>query len=81
MECYLCAAAGRDESAVAACPHWGAGMSLAYFEQPNLGRAGMHYGCGHIDVAARLGAVRYRELAPRHEHRALRGLSSHAGKG
>ena len=81
MKCYLCAAAGRDEPAVAACPHCGAGLCFAHFAHPDLGHAGMHYGCGHIEEAARVKAARHPESVSRYEHRGLQGLFSHTSKG
>lgn len=51
MKCYLCAAAGYDRDAVAACPHCGAGLCLEHFEHPQTGHGGMQYGCEHVAQA------------------------------
>ena len=64
MKCYLCAAIGRDETAVAACPHCGAGLCFAHFENPPRGRPLPNYGsCDHAAKAAALQAKRSSHLA------------------
>jgi hypothetical protein len=59
MKCYLCAAAGRDEAAVATCPHCSAGLCFAHFENPPQGRPQPNYGsCSHAAQAVALLAKR-----------------------
>jgi hypothetical protein len=59
MKCYLCAAMGRDEAAVAACPHCGAGLCFSHFENPPRDRPLPNYGrCNHAAQAAALLAKR-----------------------
>jgi hypothetical protein len=81
MRCYLRAAAGRDEPAVAGCPHCGAGFYFALIEHPDLSHAGMHYGRSHTDEVTRLKAARHPETVPGHEHRRLHGVFGHGSKG
>jgi hypothetical protein len=50
---------GRDEAAVAACPHCGAGLCFAHFENPPRDRPLPNYGrCDHAAKAAALLAHR-----------------------
>lgn len=81
MNCYLCAAEEKVVPAIAACPHCGAGLCMAHFDHPQLGHAGMQYGCNHVDEATRLKTALHPRPASQHDHRGIHGMFGHASKG